>query len=145
MCLYLLIGERGGVFAGHAVYITSGVFDDKAPSEILFRAIIESGGGQFIEGSNGLNDYFTSAPSSSSSSSSSKKVKNENTEKLKLIIISNIKTLNKKDVSTDVRASVAKALKMRLLGGKGVYTSELLFLAVLRQELKFSEEHILDF
>jgi hypothetical protein len=119
---------RGHVFEGHAVYVTKGVCGVTAPSGEEMQAIVESGGGLWVE-----------------SAADFKKRNNKSISRgdpLVLLLISHTDVAHKELKASSMANKEAKELwEMSLQSGaQGIYSTELLFLACLRQRLQLDED-----
>jgi pSer/pThr/pTyr-binding forkhead associated (FHA) protein len=107
----------GNVFANYLFFITKGVCESVAPPSVEMRAIIESGGGQWLDSINQLK--------------SNSGLKSEN-----LLVISE-QSVAKRELNKTVLTAAKNG------AGKGVYTIELIFLACLKQRIDL-DSSILD-
>lgn len=135
--------------------------DVNAPSLVEIQAIVESGGGTWVQGTEEFIEYCgirhvnplqSTASSSSASSSSSRakstnKVNNKSSElsefddNKNLVILSSEAAYS--GLGVHVRTAITSALQSKWVMGDGVYSLEVLFLAVLRQQLTFQSGNLL--
>lgn len=149
------------VFSSCTFFITDGVADVNAPSLSEIQAIVESGGGTWVLGTEAFIEYCrirhvnplqsTASTSSSSAPSSSAKTKNkvnnksselsESDDNKNLVILSSEAAYS--GLGVHVRTAITSALQSKWVVGDGVYSLEVLFLAVLRQQLSFQRCNLL--
>jgi len=106
-----------GVFAGLCIYVMNGVCGNRAPPVEEMIKIVESGGGTWLQ------DL-----SISTTVAQKEGVKEKAAPAQNVIVISN----------RDFETATACERKAALSGpGKGIYTTEIIFLTVMRQKLSF--------
>lgn len=135
-------GEKQGpgIFANIAVFCTKGLCGSKAPSEEEMQQIVESGQGIWLKSladfqNDGGNEGGIGKKKSSKGKQQAETAVPDVTGKI-LVVISH-ESLVKKEVKKDIMDCSKNS------GAKGIYSVELLFQAVLRQELNLNE-NILD-
>ena len=147
------------VFSSCTFFLTEGVADVNAPSLGEIQAIVESGGGTWVQGTEAFIEYCrirhvnplqSTASSSSSSSSSAKTTKKRNNKSSDLsesddnknvVILSSEAAYA--GLGVHVRTAITSALQSKWVMGDGIYSLEVLFLAVLRQQLTFQSCNLL--
>ncbi len=108
-------GHRTLVFAEYVVYATAGVCGKYAPPGEDMKSIVESGGGVWVSSLDALKSLLAERPEL----------------KAKVLLISAADVI-KKVTAVEKKISASGA-------GRGIYSPELLFLAVLRQRLDLND------
>lgn len=146
------------MFSSCTFFLTEGVADVNAPSLGEIQAIVESGGGTWIQDTEAFIEYcrirhvnpLQSTASSSSSSSSAKSTNKRNNKSSELsesddnknvVILSSEAAYS--SLGVHVRTAITSALQSKWVMGDGIYSLEVLFLAVLRQQLTFQNCNLL--
>lgn len=143
------------VFSSCTFFLTEGVADVNAPSLGEIQAIVESGGGTWVQGTEAFIEYcrirhvnpLQSTASSSSSSKTTNKRNNkssdssESDDNKNLVLLSSEAAYS--GLGVHVRTAITSALQSKWVMGDGVYSLEVLFLAVLRQQLTFKSCNLL--
>ena len=141
------------VFSSCSFFLTDGVADVNAPSLGEIQSIVESGGGTWIHGTEAFIEFCrirhtNPPPSSSSSSSTTKSTKKrdiKSSESSELDENKNIVILSSEaayaSLGVHVRTAITSALQSDWVMGDGVYSLEVLFLAVLKQQLDFQSNN----
>lgn len=125
-------GERQGVgvFTNIAVFCTKGLCGSKAPSEEEMQQIVESGNGIWLRSLTEFTNIGNNDGSNKKKGSKSKSQEISPEGKIgRILVVISHEALVKKEVKKDI-LDIAKAS-----GGKGIYSIELIFQAVLRQDL----------
>ena len=112
-------GGRGNLFKGLSFFITKGVCGQGAPPDTEMKGVIESGNGQWL----------TSLPGASGASIKRKNATGDKSAN-GLVVISSA-AVAAKEVSKAVQKIAATG------AGKGIYSIEFVFLAILRQNVNF--------
>lgn len=148
-------GSKEGVFSGYGVYVTGGICGKTAPSAEEMQQIVESGDGIWISNLHDYADALTpgKAPTSKGGKAAAKKkgapaaapaaAPLDNQEAMdpakkpfqSVIVISHA-SVAKKELSNDLVNIIIAS------GALGVYTVEVVFQAVLRQELDLRENFL---
>jgi hypothetical protein len=143
------------VFSSCTFFLTEGVADVNAPSLCEIQAIVESGGGIWVQGTEAFIEYCrirhanplqpTAASSSSSKTTNKRNTKSsdlsESDDNKNVVILSSEAAYA--GLGVHVRTAITSALQSKWVMGDGIYSLEVLFLAVLRQQLTFQSCNLL--